>query len=88
MAKLLPARDEHPSQVLRRVHVAEHHRYEPRVVVLRISIDHDAVHAEDCCCPGDKANLERIDTQIPALHGERGRDKDGSLAASGHQILS
>jgi hypothetical protein len=34
------------------------------------------------------ANLERILTPIPALHGERGRDKDGSLAATYHQIPS
>jgi len=86
MAKLFPSRDEHLSQVLRRVHIAQDHGHEPGVIELRISKDHYPVHAEDCCCPGDLANLERVYTRIPALHGERGRDKDGSLAATGHQI--
>src|SRR5690606_15195124 len=62
------------------------HLYEPRVIVLGISIDHDAVIAEDCCCPGDLADPKRALTPIPALHGERGRDKDGSLAGYGHQV--
>ena len=87
MAQLLPTGDEQFAQVLRRFHVPQDHGYEPGIVVFWISVDHDAVHAEDCCCPCDLADLERVDTRIPSLHGERGRDKDGSLAATCHQIF-
>jgi hypothetical protein len=86
MAQLLPAGDEQLSQILRCIHVAQHHGHEPRVIVLGITIDHDAVILEDCCCPGDLANFKRALTPIPTLHVERGRDKDGSLARYGHQV--
>ena len=56
MAKLLPTGEDHAPQILRCVHISQDHLYEPRVIVLGISIDHDAVIAEDCCCPGDLAD--------------------------------
>lgn len=86
MTKLLPSGDEHLSQILRCIHILQYHAYEPGIIELFVLVDDYPVDAEDCGCPGDQANLERVYARIPALHCERGRDEDGSLAAAVHQM--
>ncbi len=69
VSQLLPAGDEQSTQVLRGIHVPQHHAYEPGVIELFVLVDDDSVHAKHCCCPGDEADLERANTQVPRLHG-------------------